>query len=67
MVKSPATGRRASTDTPVSRNSARLSEIGMNLKTNDFVSVRPLDPDDPGVVAKMRVMAAPAKGVSHGG
>jgi monoterpene epsilon-lactone hydrolase len=38
----------------------------MNLKTNDFASVRPLDPDDAQFVAKMRVMAAPAKGISRG-
>ena len=38
----------------------------MNLKTNDFTAVWPLDPDDAQIVAKMRVMAAPAKGVSRG-
>jgi hypothetical protein len=36
----------------------------MNLKTNGFASVRPLDPDDAQFVAKMRVTAAPTKGVS---
>jgi hypothetical protein len=35
----------------------------MNLKTNDFVTVLPLDSDDARVVAKMRLMAALAKGV----
>lgn len=38
----------------------------MNLKTNDFASVRPLDPDDAQIAAKMRVMTLPAKGVSRG-
>ena len=38
----------------------------MNLKMNDFTSIHPLDPDDAPFVAKMRVMAAPAKGVSRG-
>jgi epsilon-lactone hydrolase len=38
----------------------------MNDKTNDFVSVRPLDEIDAQFVAKMRVMTAPAKGVSRG-
>jgi acetyl esterase/lipase len=38
----------------------------MNLKTNDFASVRPLNPDDAQFVSRMRVMAAPTKGVSRG-
>jgi monoterpene epsilon-lactone hydrolase len=38
----------------------------MTQNTNDFISVHPLDPDDAQFVAKMRVMAAPAKGVSRG-
>ena len=38
----------------------------MSLKTNDFASVHPLDPDDAQFVARMRVMAAPAKGISRG-
>ena len=38
----------------------------MSLKTNDFASVRPLDPDDKQFVAKMRIMAASAKGIWHG-
>jgi acetyl esterase/lipase len=38
----------------------------MNPKTDDFMAVRPLDPDDAQFVARMRVMAAPAKGVSRG-
>jgi len=38
----------------------------MKLKTNDFASVRPLDPDDAPFVAQMRAMTAPAKGVSRG-
>ena len=38
----------------------------MNLKTNDFASVHPLDPDDAPIVAKMRIMAAPAKGALRG-
>lgn len=38
----------------------------MNLTTNDFASVHPLDPDDAPIVAKMRIMAAPAKGALRG-
>ena len=38
----------------------------MNLKTSDFAAVHPLDPDDAQIVAQMRVMTAPAKGVSRG-
>jgi epsilon-lactone hydrolase len=38
----------------------------MTQNRNDFISVHPLDPDDAQLVAKMRVMAAPAKGVSRG-
>jgi monoterpene epsilon-lactone hydrolase len=38
----------------------------MTQNTNDFISVHPLDPDDAQLVAKMRVIAAPAKGVSGG-
>ena len=38
----------------------------MNQNTNGFFSVHPLDPDDAQFVAKMRTMAAPAKGVSRG-
>jgi monoterpene epsilon-lactone hydrolase len=36
------------------------------VKTNDFISVHALDPGDAQFVAKMRVMAAPATGVSRG-
>jgi monoterpene epsilon-lactone hydrolase len=35
-------------------------------QTNDFISVHPLDPADAPLVAKMRAVAAPAKGVSRG-
>jgi acetyl esterase/lipase len=38
----------------------------MNLKTNNSASVHPLDPADAQLVAKMRLMAAPTKGVSRG-
>ena len=38
----------------------------MSLKTNGFVSVHPLDPDDAQFVARMREMTAPAKGVLRG-
>ena len=38
----------------------------MNLKTNDFASVRPLESDDAQIVARIRTMAAPTKGVSRG-
>jgi monoterpene epsilon-lactone hydrolase len=37
----------------------------MTQKTNAFISVHPLDPDDAQFVAKMRVMTAPAKGISR--
>ena len=36
------------------------------MKTNDFVSVRLLDPGDAQIVAKLRAMVASAKGVSRG-
>ena len=35
-------------------------------QTNDFISAHPLDPADAPLVAKMRAMAAPAKGVARG-
>jgi monoterpene epsilon-lactone hydrolase len=38
----------------------------MNQKMNASISVRPLDAGDAQFVAKMRVMAAPAKGVARG-
>ena len=36
------------------------------MKIDDFISAHALDPSDAQFVAKMRVMAAPAKGVSRG-
>jgi monoterpene epsilon-lactone hydrolase len=36
------------------------------VKTNAFMSVHPLDPDDAQIAATIRVMAAAAKGVSRG-
>jgi epsilon-lactone hydrolase len=44
----------------------RAGDGSGEVKTNEFISVHPLDPGDAQFVAKMRVMAAPAKGVSRG-
>jgi epsilon-lactone hydrolase len=44
----------------------RAGDESGEVKTNDFISIHPLDPGDAQFVAKMRVMAASAKGVSRG-